>query len=380
MISILSYSQNMVIDGTSYIRLINGVKIVFNDVNPSPIQKIGNFGGIHTDSEESKIIFKSIDQIGEYQVPFASSQNNTIPFTFTIDDIGSIGEIHFSTWETSDDNLPYPVSVTAVNDITGLDNSNSVIDRFWSVDMVGYSDKPNGEFEFTYDDNDIIGNLITESLLYAQRWNSDEMKWGDWLYSPTANTITNKVNIFIQNPEDEYTIWTLVDQSDPLPIELVRLITNCGNNTIEWTTWTETNTSHIIVEGSYDGQQFQEFNSVSAAGNSNQPVSYSVSIEDYPYIRLRTIDMDGSSQTSHIIVNNCIEQNNDFIIFPNPTNGPLRIISNEKIFNIEIYDIKSKLVKKNTTNSLETLDISSFRPGIYIIVINKITKIKIVKL
>jgi len=244
-----AFSQSMTISDGTYINIKNGAKLIFENAGPNEIQKTGSIGGIFTEGESAEVIFKNVNQLGIYQVPFVSTEGNTIPFTFTINTLGTgSGEIYFSTWETDDDNLPYPVSVTAVNDITGLDNSSSVIDRFWSIDMIGYTNKPNGEFEFTYDDNDLVGNLITESQLYAQRWNSDDLTWGDWLYSPTANPTTNKVNLFFEAPEDQYPIWTLVDQSDPLPIELVRFTNDC--RTIEWVTWTETNTSHFIIEGS----------------------------------------------------------------------------------------------------------------------------------
>ena len=180
---ILSYSQSMSLSDGSFIRVSNGAKIIFENSSPNQIQKDGSIGGILTEGEDSKIIFKNVNQLGIYSVPFVSSQGNTIPFTFTINTLGSnFGDIHFSTWETSDDNFPFPSSVNAVNDMSGLDNSTNVIDRFWYIDLIGYSNKPKGEYEFTYDDNDIIGNSLTESNLVSQRWNSDILAWGDWLY------------------------------------------------------------------------------------------------------------------------------------------------------------------------------------------------------
>ena len=147
LITNFAFPQSMLIADGTFIRVANGGKIIFENASPNEIQKIGTTGGIFTEGESAEVIFKNVNQLGVYQVPFVSSQGNTIPFTLTINTLGTgSGEIHFSTWETSDDNFPYPVSVTAVNDITGLDNSSSVIDRFWSIDMIGYTNKPNGEF------------------------------------------------------------------------------------------------------------------------------------------------------------------------------------------------------------------------------------------
>lgn len=382
---ILSYSQSMYLSDGTFIRVSNGGKIIFENASPNEIQKTGTIGGIFTEGESTEVIFKNVNQLGVYQVPFVSSVGNTIPFTFTVNTLGSgSGEIHFSTWETSDDNFPYPVSVTAVNDITGLDNSSSVIDRFWSIDMIGYTNKPNGEFEFTYDDNDIVGNLITESQLYAQRWNSDDLTWGDWLYSPTANPTTNKVNLFFESPEDEYPIWTLVDQSDPLPIELVRFINDCEK--IQWVTWTETNTSHFIIEGS-DTPEIEStwdfIEQVTAAGNSNQPISYEVEVDmNYDYFRLVSYDIYGNPDEEEIVIirNNCDrELDIKFSIYPNPVRNFFNVLTDKAIFNIEIFDMMGKLILSGTYNKNQLIDVNHLSNGVYIVRINnekfKITKI-----
>ena len=382
---ILSYSQSMYLSDGTFIRVSNGGKIIFENASPNEIQKTGSIGGIFTEGEDAEIIFKNVNQLGVYQVPFVSSFGNTIPFTFTVNTLGSgTGEINFSTWETSDDNFPYPISVTAVNDITVLDNSSSVIDRFWSIDMIGYANKPNGEFEFTYDDNDITGNLITEANLVAQRWNSDELKWGDWLYSPTANPTTNKVNLFFETPEDEYPIWTLVDQSDPLPIELVRFINDCEK--IQWVTWTETNTSHFIIEGSDTPEIESTWNfieQVTAAGNSNQPISYEVQFQiNYDYFRLISYDIYGNADTEEIVIirNNCDrELEINFSIYPNPVINFFNVLTEKAIFNIEIYDMMGKLILFGTYNKNQLINVNHLSNGVYIVRINnekfKITKI-----
>ena len=380
-----AFSQSMIISDGTYINIKNGAKLIFENAGPNEIQKTGSIGGIFTEGESAEVIFKNVNQLGIYQVPFVSTEENTIPFTFTINTLGTgSGEIHFSTWETGDDNLPYPASVTAVNDITGLDNSSSVIDRFWSIDMIGYANRPNGEFEFTYDDNDLVGNLITESQLYAQRWNSDDLTWGDWLYSPTANPTTNRVNLFFEAPEDQYPIWTLVDQSDPLPIELVRFTNDC--RTIEWVTWTETNTSHFIIEGSNAPEiesTWQLVSQVPAAGNSNQPIFYEIDNEiQYDYFRLKSYDIYGNLDVGEIVIirNNCNETpESNLSIYPNPVRSGFSIITDNTNFSIKMYDMMGKLVLSSTYTTDQLIDISYLSTGMYIININN-RQFKIAKL
>ena len=224
--------------------------------------------------------------------------------------------------------------------------------------------------------------MITESKLYAQRWNSDDLTWGDWLYSPTANPTTNKVNLFFETPEDEYPIWTLVDQSDPLPIELVRFINDCEK--IQWVTWTETNTSHFIIEGS-DTPEIEStwdfIEEVQAAGNSNQPISYEVQVEmNYDYFRLVSYDIYGNHDEEEIIRNNCDQELDiNFSIYPNPVRNFFNVVTEKAIFNIEIYNMMGKLILFGTYNKNQLVDVNHLSSGVYIVRINnekfKITKI-----
>ena len=137
-----------------------------------------------------------------------------------------------------------------------------VIDRFWSIDVINYTTKPKGTYTFTYDDNDLVGNTINEPSLFVQRWNDVNNLWGDWLYSPLTNPITNTIEIIISNPQDQYKVWTAVDQGQPLPIELVSFKTDCGSNKIEWLTATETNNEWFILQGTNDAINFTNLDTI----------------------------------------------------------------------------------------------------------------------
>jgi hypothetical protein len=156
-----SLAQNMVISGNGGVMIHNGGKLIFTNATPDNILVTGQSGGIITSGENAQVIFKNVNQLGSYTVPFASSQGTTIPFTFNITQLGSnSGDIYFTTWETDVSKVPYPSSVLYITDASGGDNSNKVINRFWKIDLVGYTNKPKGEYGFTYDDNDLFGTLI----------------------------------------------------------------------------------------------------------------------------------------------------------------------------------------------------------------------------
>lgn len=365
---ILIYSQSMTISGNSNILVHDGAKIIFLNATPNNIQKIGTLGGIRTLGENAQVIFKNVNQAGTYMVPFVSSQGNTIPFTYNITTPGSNpGEIRFSSWETDDSNLPMPIGVTHITDMSGMNNSNKVIDRFWKVEVLNFTVKPRGEYEFTYDDNDLVGNFINESGLAAQRWNSDDLLWGDWLYSPTANTLTNKVNILVENIEDQYSIWTLVDQADPLPIELVRFVTNCRTGNIEWTTFTETNSSHFDLEYSEDAVNWLTYETMPSSGFSNQPINYSIPNPNFRYYRLKSVDLDETFEYSNIIINDCIEfESFNISINPNPFTDIVSIYNNYGKLMIQVYESSGKLVYDNILDiGLQKIDLSNISSGIY---------------
>lgn len=374
-------AQTMIINGNASVLIHDGGKLIFNNAQPNNIQKIGSLGGIRTLGETAEVIFKNVNQLGTYTIPFASSQNNTIPFTFNMSTLGSnAGDIIFTTWETAVNNTPYPVSVTHVTDMSGLDNSDKVINRFWKVDMVGYGNRPKGEYEFIYDNNDLSGTLINESGLVAQRWNSDDLLWGDWLYSPTADVTTNKVNVMIQNSEDEYSVWTLVDQADPLPIELVRFVTNCNTGNIEWVTWSESNSSHFEVQISDNAIDWSTYTTIPSSINSNTPINYSVSNPNKLYYRLKLVDLDNTFDYSPTIINDCHVSDIGVNVRPTLFSDNIAIINNSgRKLSALIMDSQSKLVYIND-NIEPTLDLSYLASGVYIMSIYDGRNYEIIKL
>ena len=381
LIPLVSFSQNMIISGDATIKVHDGGKIIFSSSAPNNIQKSGSLGGILMMGENSEIIFKNLNQLGDYFIPYASSQGNTIPFTFSLNTLASnSGDIRFTTWETSANNIPYPSSVTHMTDISGVDNTNKVVNRFWKIDMVNYITRPKGAYEFTYDDYDLSGTLINETGLVAQRWNSDDLLWGDWLYSPTANVTTNKVNILIQNPEDEYSVWTLVDQADPLPIELVRFLTNCRSGLIEWTTWSETNSSHFEIQMSDNAIDWVTYEIISSSVNSNTPVNYSINNPNKLYYRLKLVDLDNTFDYSPTIINDCYVTNMGVNVNPTLFSDNITITNNSgKILNTFIVDSQSKLVY-HSDNVGSVIDLSYLASGMYVMLISDKSSYEIIKL
>jgi hypothetical protein len=323
------FSQSIQISDGAYIRIYGSGKLIVSSGLPNSILKYGNTGGIWTDSEASVVVFTDVTSTGAFTVPFVSSIGETIPFTYNITTAGTgTGELRFTTYETPDDNTPYPNGVTSFS-YGSFDNSSTVIDRFWIIDPTGYTTKPQGTYTFTYSDNDLVGNTCSESLLFAQRWNSDANAWGDWLYSPTVDPVADSLQIFIQNPLDQYAVWTLVDQGSPLAIKLILFRVECPDNILVWKTASETNNEGFLIQGTNDGVTYTDVEWVPGAGNSNTMLSYEyrmpLDATQYLYYRLKQIDYDGSFSISSL-VNGCFANEVErLLLYPNPNHGTFSI-------------------------------------------------------
>jgi len=370
------------INDSTFVNLSNDSKIIINSPITNEIIKNGFSGGFYIKTENENVVLNINNNIGVFTIPFSSSLGNTIPFEFNItaSGIGS-GKVLFNTYETPDNNLPYPAGVTHLL-FNWNNNSQMVIDRFWNIEVVGYTQKPIGVYTFTYDDNDIVGNSITESNLFLQRWNSDLSNWGDWLSSPFVNTTTNKVSLAVSAPIVQYKSWTLVDYTQPLPVSLIEFNCDCINNKVLWVTESETNNDKFILEGSDDLINYISMDSVKGAGFSNNVIKYTYQVSDwrFNYIRLKQKDFNGNINI-YDPISSCNNKNeSDIILYPNPNNGVFTINHNSTYL-FSLYDINGKLIfQKNTSET--NFNFKHLESGTYFVKLinsNKILNFKLIK-
>ncbi|MEJ0101382.1 MAG: hypothetical protein WDO19_01995 [Bacteroidota bacterium] len=105
-------------------------------------------------------------------------------------------------------------------------------------------------------------------------------------------------------PAAVYTITT----STVLPVKLAAWEATPlpGKVQLEWTTATETNTSHFVIERSVDGNIFTPVAEIPANHNSQAAIQYSKEDTDplpgKSYYRLKMVDLDGKFEYSVIRV------------------------------------------------------------------------------
>ncbi|MBL7725969.1 MAG: T9SS type A sorting domain-containing protein [Chitinophagaceae bacterium] len=170
-----------------------------------------------------------------------------------------------------------------------------------------------------------------------------------------------------------------------LPVSLTAFSASLNNNKVDlkWTTASEVNVSHFVVEKSTDGSNYTDAGMVFSYGSAFETANYTLTdniANDQSkviYYRLRSVDIDGKSQLSatRIIRIDSKESNNITILtYPNPVSNELRITvpanwQNKKVV-YELFNANGQIAKRNETASssqTETINVINLAPGFYIV-------------
>ncbi|MFN6943857.1 MAG: T9SS type A sorting domain-containing protein [Cytophagaceae bacterium] len=162
------------------------------------------------------------------------------------------------------------------------------------------------------------------------------------------------------------------------PVELVAF--NLSNEhkgvLLSWSTASEVNASHFVVERSYDGVNFVPIASVDASGNSNNRIDYQFLDENASngdvYYRLVQVDSDGTVNVGPV---RHIQLKGDYeiLIHPNPNSGIFSLnikAPASSDISVDLLSIHgTKLLHYQTTsNGLfnKDIDIRHLPQGVYI--------------
>jgi RHS repeat-associated protein len=168
--------------------------------------------------------------------------------------------------------------------------------------------------------------------------------------------------------------------------------TNQGkDNLLEWATASEQNSKEFNLERSLTGISFNSIATIPAAGNSSITRSYQykdLNIDRLNsavmYYRLKQIDMDGRFKYSNVVrLNYKQKEILNSIVYPNPTPGLITIAVGDKALigtTALLYDESGRLMEsiKITANS-QSINLSKYVNGVYIIRLNNKEVLKVVK-
>ncbi len=171
-----------------------------------------------------------------------------------------------------------------------------------------------------------------------------------------------------------------------LPVELTDFHAQLNGNRVDlsWTTQSEKNVSHFLVQKSEDGKTYTDAGLVFAYGNTNEQQKYAfpdnninTSRPAVIYYRLKSVDFDAKTQLSDVRIirtGGKYDQALSLNVFPNPAQNELRVTVpanwQGKKIRYEVLTASGQLVsqtERNAANQTETMDLSRLQTGFYII-------------
>lgn len=175
--------------------------------------------------------------------------------------------------------------------------------------------------------------------------------------------------------------WSVPGTTIPLPIELgdfqARLLDN-GVVDIRWTTITEKNTSHFIIERTQDFKNITGFIQKKAVGNSLILQHYSVQDRQpkagVNYYRLKSVDFDGTTSYSKWEAIHNTNTTIEIQLYPNPAKDQVQLTlvgAKEGNVQIKIVNQVGQVLrqKRINTQQLITLPVHQLANGVYTFVI-----------
>lgn len=145
---------------------------------------------------------------------------------------------------------------------------------------------------------------------------------------------------------------------------------------VKWSTATELNNSHFLVERSSDGISYTALAQISGAGNSSMLRSYQYK-DNHPlsgnnYYRVRQVDLDGRSKTTIVqTVRITCAHEGAIKVYPTISRSAVTVYLNETSKNaqVELYDISGRKMSVNTErNALKcTIHVTEIPSGQYIL-------------
>ena len=177
----------------------------------------------------------------------------------------------------------------------------------------------------------------------------------------------------------------VISPVNSLPIKLSSFtVTKAGSDAqIRWTTQSELNNDHMVVERSTNGVNFE--NIATIAGNGTTSLTHNYGYDDQIgglsgiiYYRLMDVDIDGNSSYSKVIALHLdgTESSASFSVYPNPFVSDLKVSIKQSnaghatliITNMSGQQVTNQPVTLQSGDNLLAVDqVSTLRPDIYVL-------------
>lgn len=233
-------------------------------------------------------------------------------------------------------------------------SSTDYLNRYWDLDQNGISSFT-CDISCTYDNGDVQG---TESNIYAGKYTS-----GTWTPASSTNTTTNTLTF---NGATSFSDISGGELS-ALPVSLLYFTGTCNGDGIKltWSTASEVNNSHFLLERSENGLDFLQVARLEGAGNSQELLEYEwidprPLTGEKPIYRLRQVDYDGTEAVYGPIriEKNCFKSS-DVSIFPQPANNQIQLRLNnteDGELTLRILSMHGQIMYEEKLQGMEGLD------------------------
>jgi hypothetical protein len=253
----------------------------------------------------------------------------------------------------------YDVSATHVHD--GIP---------WRNALYGYVIVNNGTGACLCDSGDSYTNMLVHEMTHAL---------GLGHIDPAAGLAIMNASLYKNLTQLDIACANYI-YAAPLPVELTRFEAVAHPDAVRliWSTASETQNDHFVVERSVEGQPFGELGRVQGAGNSIQPHEYAFTDEKpglgKNYYRLKQVDFNGKFEYSQVRVAEFRVNKHALSIYPNPhSGGSVQVLlasPEDESLELILFDMRGAELKRETHNVAAGLARISFEteqlpPGTY---------------
>ncbi|WP_394801830.1 T9SS type A sorting domain-containing protein [Pontibacter silvestris] len=206
------------------------------------------------------------------------------------------------------------------------------------------------------------------------------------VYKPVANatsdvtfhyTVIDAEGVADASPAT-YTIPVMVLNSLPVTLVKFTAVEKPGGNVLSWTTATEVDNDHFLIERSTDGKVFMNIGKVKGSGSSNQLLDYSYTDKSSPigtvYYRLKQVGLNGDYEYSHVVSVTTLKSDGitKAQLYPNPASDIVHLNMDmlpKDNYTVRIISMEGRTIQQKTLNNEveQELDVHALSTGKYII-------------
>ncbi len=244
--------------------------------------------------------------MGLRTIPFINQAGVYIPFDY--DPQAGTNDVTISTYSTNPNNtnIPSPTvtNVFGFNGTAWNSDGSSLVDRYFMISNAGTTPRAHMTFRWANAERS-FNNPGGGSPMNAQRWVNGSGLW-EFPYQP-GQTYTPGApdQLLLQNYTDfsNANWWVIVGTPTPLPVTLLdfEAIPYRDKVKLKWTTASEFNSSHFIVDRTINQSDFSFIGRVESKGPSNNNIHYETwdmnPVEGTQYYYLRQHDVDGRMES-----------------------------------------------------------------------------------